>query len=102
MPEGVGSLTLVGPQRPPALVEADSVRLSVDIAGQILRGQPSLSSTCLRCPRSDGWTTTVSSSIRLPTRPLILALRSTSVSTARSVLIKINPCVGCFSIRSRP
>ena len=47
-------------------------------------------------------TTTVSSSMRLPSIPWIRLARSTSSSTGRSLEPSTSPCTGCFSRRSRP
>ncbi len=65
-------------------------------------GQPSFSSTCLICPRSDGWTTTLSGSIRAPTSGMIFFERSTSSRTGRSVVVSTSPWVGCLLSLSRP
>ena len=65
-------------------------------------GQPSLSSTCLRFPRSLGWTATVSTSTRAPTSGVTFLLRSTSSSTGTSSACRTSPCTGCFSSCSRP
>ena len=65
-------------------------------------GQPSLSSACLRLPRSLGWTATESASIRTPSMPATFLLRVTSSKTGRSVVESTSPWTGCLSSRSRP
>ena len=65
-------------------------------------GQPTFSSTCLRRPRSLGCTMTVSSSRRSPSIGAIFLCRSTSSSTARSMVCITRPCAGWFVSCSRP
>ncbi|CAM5299286.1 hypothetical protein STANM309S_04288 [Streptomyces tanashiensis] len=65
-------------------------------------GQPSFSSVCLICPRSEGCTTTVSASIRSPTSGCTFFDRRISSRTGRSVVVSTSPCVGCLESVSRP
>ncbi len=65
-------------------------------------GQPSLSSTCLRCPRSDLCTITSVSSTRAPSRPAVFLDRMTSTSTAGSSACRTSPCTGCWISCRRP
>ena len=78
------------------------MRLAVDVPGQVL-GRPAqleqhlLEVPALRRVHHHGVLVDPGAD-----QPLTLALRSTSVSTGRSVVTSTSPWVGCFSIRSRP
>ena len=67
VPEAVHGLALVRAQGPLASAQLDPCASPSTYPARSSAGQPSFSSTCLRCPRSLGCTATVSGSSRAPT-----------------------------------
>ena len=90
VPEAVDGLLLVGPQRPVGLVAGRSgAPRRRRSRRRSSAGQPSLSSSCLRWPRSEGCTSTVGR--RRAARRAAAAIflcRRTSSSTGRSVRVQ--------------